>query len=111
MEGEYKAITAVMYGKLGDEYAVYGLQSKAPEKRIIDMLEFAEVVYVALDPDAYVPEGNTNRVAVFEVAKQIGLARARLVIPPKNIKFDDAMADGYNFASAVNMAINPEALK
>ena len=111
MEGEYKAITAAMYGKLGIEYAVYGVQSKSPEKRIIDMLDFAEVVYIAFDPDAYTPEGKTNRIAVVEVAKQIGFNRARLVIPPINTKFDDAMMTGYNFSSAVNMAIKPEALK
>ena len=75
------------------------------------MLDFAEVVYIAFDPDAYIPEGNTNRIAVMEVAKQIGFERARLVIPPRGVKFDDAMAQGYNFSSAVNMAIKPERLQ
>jgi hypothetical protein len=84
------------------------VQSKMPEKRILKMLDFAEVVYIAFDPDAYVPEGNTKRIAVIETAKQIGIERVRLVMPPREMKFDDAILKGYNFANAVNMAIRPE---
>ena len=110
MEGELKAITGEMYGNLPSDYAVYGVQSKMPEKRILKMLDFAEVVYIAFDPDAYLPEGNTNRIAVIETAKTIGFERVRLVIPPRDMKFDDAILKGYNFANAVNMAINPGSL-
>lgn len=108
MEGELKAITGEAYGGLPSDFVVYGVQSKMPEKRILKMLDFAEVVYIAFDPDAYVPEGNTNRIAVIETAKQIGMERVRLVIPPNGVKFDDAMLQGYNFSNAVQMAIRPE---
>jgi len=108
MEGELKAITGEMYGNLGDEYVVYGVQSKTPEKRVLKMLDFAEVVYIAFDPDAYLPEGKNNRIAVIETAKTLGMERTRLVIPPRDMKFDDAMLQGYNFSNAVRMAIRPE---
>lgn len=108
MEGELKAITGEMYGNLSDDYGVYGVQSKTPEKRILQMLDFAEVVYIAFDPDAYLPEGKNNRIAAIEAAKIIGFNRARLVIPPRDMKFDDAIMKGYNFGNAVNMAIKPE---
>jgi len=72
------------------------------------MLDFAEVVYIAFDPDAYTPEGNSKRIAVIEAAKHIGMERVRLVIPPRNMKFDDAIMQGFNFSNAVNMAIKPE---
>lgn len=108
MEGELKAITGEVYGGLPSDFVVYGVQSKMPEKRILKMLDFAEVVYIAFDPDAYTPEGNTNRIAVIETAKQIGIERTRLVIPPHGMKFDDAMLQGYNFSNAVQMAIKPE---
>jgi hypothetical protein len=108
MEGELKAITGEVFGGLPSDFVVYGVQSKTPEKRILKMLDFAEVVYIAFDPDAYVPEGNTNRIAVIETAKIIGFEKTRLVIPPCGVKFDDAMLQGYNFSNAVQMAIRPE---
>jgi len=41
---------------------------------------------------------------VIGVANRIGIERVRFVIPPKNIKFDDAIAKGFKFVNAVNMA-------
>ncbi len=37
-------------------------------------------------------------------ANKIGMARVRFVIPPKTVKFDDAIAQGFKFVNAVNMA-------
>jgi len=104
MEGELKADIATIYGWLPDDMTVYGAQSKAPERRILKSLDFAEVVYLAFDPDAYIPDPKSNRVAVMEIAKQIGMERTRFVIPP-NMKFDDAILQGYQFKNAVNMAV------
>lgn len=105
MEGEIKADIATIYGWLPDDMTVYGVQSKRPERRLMQSLDFAEIVYIAFDPDAYVPEPKSKTIAVMEVAKQIGMERVRFVIPPGNIKFDDAMLQGYQFRNAVNMAV------
>lgn len=105
MEGEIKAAIGQIYGWLPQDMTVYGVQSKSPERRILKMLDFAEVVYIAFDPDAYVTDPTTKRVAVIEAAKQIGMERVRFVVPPKNIKFDDAILQGYKFRNAVNMAV------
>lgn len=106
MEGEIKAMTGAIYSRFDGTFL--GVQSKSPERRILKMLDFAEVVYVAFDPDAYIPHPKTGRIAVLEVAKQIGLERTRLVIPPRDMKFDDAILQGYKFENAINMAIRPE---
>lgn len=105
MEGEFKADIGTIYGWLPQDMTVYGVQSKSPERRILKMLDFAEVVYIAFDPDAYIPDPMTKRVAVVEAAKQIGMERVRFVVPPKNVKFDDAILQGYKFRNAVNMAV------
>jgi hypothetical protein len=104
MEGELKADIATIYGWLPNDMTVYGAQSKAPERRILKSLDFAEVVYLAFDPDAYIPDPKSKRVAVLEIAKQIGMERTRFVIPP-HIKFDDAILQGYQFKNAINMAV------
>lgn len=105
MEGEIKSAIGAIYGGLPDEYAIYGVQSKSPERRILKSLDFADVVYIAFDPDAYVSDEKTKRVAVMEVAKQIGMERCRFVVPPKRYKFDDAILQGFQFRNAVNMAV------
>ncbi len=104
MEGEIKAATGAIYGWLPDEYVVYGAQSKAPERRLLKMLNFAEVIYIAFDPDAYEPDSKTKRIAALEVAKQLGEQRVRYVIPPR-MKFDDAILQGFQFKNAINMAV------
>ena len=105
MEGEIKAIIGCSRGFLPDEYCIYGAQSKSPERRILKQLEFAEVIYLAFDPDAYIPDPKTGRVAVIETAKTLGMERVRFVVPPKGYKFDDAILQGYKFRNAVNMAV------
>lgn len=105
MEGEIKGMVAAAYSHLDpSQYTILSVQSKAPERRILKMLDFAEVVYLAFDPDAYIPESTNKRVAVLEVAKQLGMNRTRFVIPP-NMKFDDAILQGFQFRNAINMAV------
>lgn len=105
MEGEFKAQIGSIYGWLPNDHVIYGVQSKSPERRILKMLDFAEVVYLAFDPDAYIPDPKSGRVAVVEAAKQIGMERVRYVVPPKNHKFDDAIIRGYKFRNAINLAV------
>lgn len=120
LEGEIKAAVALIRGNCNQErYDIYGVQSKQPEARLLKKLESFDCVYIAFDPDAYrraqyidrgTGEVKDGKIAVVEVAKQIGLERVRFVLPPRGIKFDDAILQGYNFANAVRMAIKPERL-
>jgi hypothetical protein len=105
MEGEIKANITTIYTPLPEDMTVYGVQSKSPERRILKSLDFAEVVYIAFDYDAYVPDPKSGRIAVIEAAKQIGMERVRFVVPPKKCKFDDAILQGYQFKNAVNMSV------
>jgi hypothetical protein len=114
VEGENKCDAVTMWGHLPDEYTIYGVQSKQPERRILNMLSRFEVVYLALDPDAYTPSEYTDvktgeikisPPAVMSVAKQIGMERVRFVVPPNDTKFDDAIFKGFKFVNAVNMAV------
>lgn len=107
MEGEKKADVATMYTPLPDEYQIVGVQSSLPEKRILKMFESAEVVYLAFDPDCYI-QNESGIVPVMRVAEQIGKKKCRLVIPPKDTKFDDAILKGYKFGNALNMAVAAE---
>jgi len=120
LEGEIKAAVALIRGGCNQEqYETIGVQSKQPEARLLKKLESFDCVYIAFDPDAYrrtqyidpsTGEVKPGKIAVLEVAKQIGLERVRLVLPPRERKFDDAILEGYNFANAVRMAIKPERL-
>lgn len=120
MEGEIKAVVALAYGGIdAEKITVYGVQSKQPESRLLKKLDKFDAVYIALDPDAYrrsfyydlrTGERKETTTAAIDVARKIGFDRARFVLPPKNMKFDDAILQGYNFANAVNMAIKPERL-
>lgn len=119
MEGEIKADVALIWGGISKDMRVHGVQSKQPEVRVLRKLDEYEVVYLAFDPDAYRPseyidhktgEVCNGKIAVMEVVRQIGHERVRLVMPPGNVKFDDAILKGYNFSNAINMAIKPERL-
>lgn len=114
LEGENKCDMVTIHGNLPAEYTIYGVQSKQPEKRILRKLDKFEVVYLALDPDAYeatryydqkTGEEKIAPAAVMDVAKTIGIKRVRFVVPPKGIKFDDAISQGFKFVNAVNMAV------
>jgi hypothetical protein len=121
MEGEIKSIVACAYGNVNTEQVtVYGVQSKQPETRLLKKLANFDAVYIALDPDAYsveyyydlkTGERKQRGIAAVDVARKIGFERARFVLPPKGMKFDDAILQGYNFSNALNMAIRPERLE
>lgn len=119
LEGEVKAAVGHAWGRLPKDIRVHGVQSKQPESRVLRKLDDYEVVYLAFDPDAYrrseyvdtkTGEVLEGKIAIMEVARLIGFERVRLVLPPGNTKFDDAMLKGYNFNNAINMAIKPEKL-
>lgn len=114
LEGENKCDAVSICGFLPDEISVLGVQSKQPEKRILDMLKPCELVYIAFDPDAYKPtvyydqktgEEKKQIPSVISVAKTIGMERVRFLIPPRDTKFDDALFRGYNINNAINMAV------
>ena len=107
MEGEIKSITGRIYGGLPDAIGVQGWQSKQPDMRIYRFYERAELIYLALDYDAYLPDKNGN-VSANAITKRLGAERVRYVIPPKGCKFDDIILQGFNFRNAVNMAIKPQ---
>jgi hypothetical protein len=107
MEGEKKADCAFMCTNLPDEYQIVGVQSSMPEKRVLKMLEPAEVVYLAFDPDCY-KKNEAGVVPVLRTAEQIGKKKCRLVVPPRDTKFDDAMLLGFKFGNAINMAVSAE---
>lgn len=110
MEGEKKAITAEIYNELPSDIQIVGIQSAMPEKRILNLLKGAEVIYLALDPDAY-RKNEAGIVPVLNVARSIGEKKCRLVIPPRDTKFDDAILLGFKFVNAFNMAIPVSGLK
>lgn len=107
VEGEKKADTVAMYTHLSDEWQVVGVQSSQPEKRVLKMLEPAEVVFLAFDPDCYCAN-ESGAVPVLRVAEQVGKKRCRLVVPPRDTKFDDAILQGFKFGNALNMAVAAE---
>lgn len=107
VEGEKKANAVTMYTVLPDDWQVVGVQSSQPEKRVLKMLEPAEVVYLAFDPDCY-KQNEGGVIPVLRVAEQIGKKKCRLVVPPKDTKFDDAILQGYKFGNALNMAVAAE---
>jgi len=113
MEGENKADSVAIHAQLNEQISVFGVQSKTPERRVLKMLDECEVVYIAFDPDAYEYTVYTDNKgvekksppSVIDTANQIGKERVRFVIPPRGVKFDDAIHQGFNFKSALNMAV------
>lgn len=105
VEGEFKSDVVAMWGRLPVEnLTIIGTQGKGIGQRLIKKLEKCEVVYLALDPDAFLPDKNNN-VTVAQVARQIGIERVRFI--PVKQKPDDAIMQGWNMLNAFNMAIKP----
>lgn len=103
IEGEMKANQVAMRGKVND-LQIIATQGMGIGARIIYALESAEVVYLCLDPDAYIPNKN-GTIPVINSAQKIGYDRTRLVICKD--KIDDAIMGGFSLRNAVNMAIKP----
>jgi len=106
IEGEMKSNTVAMRGRAGMQ--VIGTQGMGVGSRMIYMLENAEVVYLCLDPDAYIPNAK-GTIPALNVARQIGYDRTRIVMCRE--KIDDAIMQGFNLSNAINMAIKPAHLK
>lgn len=106
IEGEMKANMVAMRGHVNMQ--VVASQGMGIGARMIYTLENAEVVYLCLDPDTY-QMNKHGKIPILETSKKIGLDRVRLV--PCPVKVDDAILQGYNLQTAVNMAIKPTQLK
>lgn len=106
IEGEMKANTVAMRGELKD-LQIIATQGTGIGSRMIYMLENVDVVYLCLDPDAYIPN-EKGQTSIMSVAQKIGLNKTRLVTCP--LKIDDAILQGFNLQTAVNMAIKPSQL-
>lgn len=105
IEGEMKGNMVAMRGNANVQ--VIASQGMGIGARMIYILENAEVVYLCLDPDAYIPN-KYNKVPVIETARRIGMERVRLVNCP--LKIDDAILQGFSLQTAINMAIKPSQL-
>lgn len=104
VEGEIKSDIVAMYAHLPSELTIIGTQGKGIGQRLLRKLENTELVYLALDPDAFLPDLNGN-VTVAQVARKVGIERTRFI--PVNGKPDDMIMQGWNMLNAYNMAIKP----
>jgi hypothetical protein len=106
-EGEMKANQVVMRGGLPEDIQVQATQGKGMGARHIYMVENCEVVYLCLDPDAFVPneKGDTG---IMQNVRKIGYDRTRIIICKE--KVDDAILGGFNLLNAFNMAVKPSQL-
>lgn len=103
-EGEFKAAQVAMRGGLPKTVKIVGAQGKGLGMRLIYALEQAEVVYLCLDPDAFIkPEKGES--TIIQTARRIGFERVRII--PVKQKVDDAILQGFNLLNAFNMAVKP----
>lgn len=101
VEGEKKA--ALLEQTLDDpDYRVVGLQTKSPASELFDQLKDFEVVYIALDPDAFQRNGKEKETAVERITRMIGKERSRIVHFP--CKPDDGILAGMNPRPFIRMA-------
>lgn len=106
-EGEMKANQVVMRGGLPDEIQVQATQGKGIGARHLYMIENCEVVYLCLDPDAFIPneKGDTG---IMQNVRKIGYDKTRIIVCKE--KVDDAILKGFNLLNAFNMALKPSQL-
>ena len=103
-EGEMKAAQVAMRGNLPKDVQIVATQGKRIGARMLYKIESAEVVYLCLDPDAYVLD-RRGETTVMQAARKIGIDRTRLIVCRD--KIDDAIMQGFNLLNAYNMAISP----
>lgn len=99
VEGAKKAIVTLMHVG-GKDLMVVGLPGKSPSGEMLDQLQQCEPVYLALDPDAYVPTRAKDGRVVEPAVKRLGSkldGRARFVRLPA--KPDDLFKSGVLTAS------------
>ena len=104
IEGEMKSNQVAMRGNLPEDVQIIATQGKGIGSRLLYMLENCEVVYLNLDPDAFIPneKGNTG---IIQAAQKIGYERTRIITCKQ--KVDDAILKGFNLRNAFNMAVKP----
>lgn len=107
IEGEMKSNSVVMRGNLPEEIQVIATQGKGIGARLVYVLEKCEIVYLCLDPDAFIPneKGDTS---IIQAARKFGYDRTRII--PCREKIDDAILKGFNLRNAFNMALKPNQL-
>lgn len=110
VEGEMKAAYVAMFsegGKMGLPQIV-GTQGKGVGSRMLYAIEKCEVVYIALDPDTFIPK-EKGESTIMQVSKKIGYDRVRIILSGKQ-KIDDAVRRGLNLVNSFNMAVKPQSL-
>ena len=108
IEGEFKS--ALVCEKLDNlKISIVGVQSKKPDAQVFQNLSHCEIVYLGLDPDAFVPQYNQKgerlENAVEYCTRLIGKERVRIIEFP--CKPDDGILKGMNPMSYIKMARRP----
>ena len=89
VEGEYKAMTtSIVYDDF--RLPIVGLPGKTPSLEILESLDQCEVVYLLLDPDAYIADIG-KKSPLIKLAEHFG-KRARICYLPH--KIDDMIVKG-----------------
>lgn len=103
-EGEMKSNQVAMRGNLPSDVQVIATQGKGIGSRLAYMVENCEVVYLCLDPDAFIPN-EKGQSSIIQAATRLGLQRTRIITCKQ--KVDDAILKGFNLRNAFNMAVKP----
>jgi hypothetical protein len=103
-EGEMKTNQVAMRGNLPEDVQLWGTQGKGIGSRLTFMLENCEVIYLCLDPDAFVPN-DKGQTGIMQAATRLGIQRVRIITCKQ--KVDDAILKGFNLRNAFNMAVKP----
>ena len=93
VEGEFKAMT-VMITLDDPTIFVVGTPGKTPSDEIMNPLKNCEVVYLLLDPDAYVKQANERVAPITRMVNYFG-DKARVIQTPA--KIDDMISNGWLF--------------
>jgi len=101
VEGEFKAMTT--YVALDDpSIFVVGTPGKTPGAGLFSALDDCEVVYLLLDPDAYIKQGKERKTPIRRML-EIFKDRARVLRLP--MKVDDMITSGYLDRAALKRLI------
>lgn len=82
VEGAKKAIVTYTHlgsQPLGERLSIVAIPSKTPSDALLSPLAGADLVYLGLDPDAYVPPRNSPMPAAQSIAQRLGQERVRYV--------------------------------